>query len=160
MYSHETDVPPQQKEKSAQARLPQAYEDRFRQGDNQPPPQKGKKTPLCLTRRSFPKSLRILKRSHYKKVVKGRSKWSGKFLFIVYRLGHASCPKLGLTVTRRFGKAHDRNRFKRLVREAFRHLYPNIPTDLEMNVFPRSKPERLSMVSYDLKRFLSTLSKR
>ena len=160
MYTHETDLPTKQKEKSAQVRLPQAHEDGRRQGADQASTQKGKKTSLCLSRCIFPKSARILKRSHFQKVFRNRAKWTGTFLFIDYRRGHTASAKLGITVTRRFGKAHDRNRFKRLVREAFRHLYHTIPSDLEMNVLPHGKPENLSAVSSDLKQFISTFSKR
>ena len=157
MYTHETDLPTKQKEKGAQVRLSQADEDGRRQSADQASTQKGKKTSLCLKRRLFPKSARILKRSHFQKVSRNRAKWTGTFLVVVYRRGHAPCAKLGITVTKRFGKAHERNRFKRLVREAFRHLYPAIPSDLEMNILPQSKPETLSAIFSDLKQFLSTL---
>ena len=46
---------------------------------------------------------------------------------------------LGITVSKRYGKAHSRNRFKRVVREAFRHLAPSLPHDLEIHVVPRGK---------------------
>ena len=62
----------------------------------------------------------------------------GTAILVDYRLGRSYCPKLGLTVSRRYGKAHDRNRFKRIVREAFRHFYAHLPRDLEINVAPRS----------------------
>lgn len=52
--------------------------------------------------------------------------------------GDSSNPRLGITVTKKFGKAHDRNRFKRVVREAFRQVQELLPIDLEMNVRPRS----------------------
>lgn len=45
-------------------------------------------------------------------------------------------PRLGITVTKKFGKAHDRNRFKRVVREAFRLSKHRLPKGLDMNIRP------------------------
>ena len=87
---------------------------------------------------TFPKTARIRSRGHYQRVHKAGNKFIGDLVIIDYRLGSSFCPKLGITVSRRYGKAHDRNRFKRVVREAFRHSYPLFPVDLEMNVLPRN----------------------
>lgn len=49
----------------------------------------------------------------------------------------SSHPRLGITITKKWGKAHDRNRFKRVAREAFRKLYPTLPKGLIINVHPK-----------------------
>ena len=160
MSHYETDLPPKQKEKSTQVRIPQTHEDSGWTCSTKPSSSPRLQTPLRLTKLSFSKSARILKRAHFKKIVRNRCKWSGSTLLIDYRKGAAKCAKLGLTVTKRFGKAHDRNRFKRLVRESFRLLYPEIPSDLEMNILPRKRNAHPGAILNDLKSFLSTLSNR
>jgi ribonuclease P protein component len=66
------------------------------------------------------------------------SKFIGQWIIVKIRKNNNQCPKLGITVTRKFGKSHDRNRFKRLVREAFRLNYSRFMIGLDILVFPRS----------------------
>jgi ribonuclease P protein component len=86
----------------------------------------------------FPKSARLLTSSHYKFLNRNSIRVFGLQIALDYRQGRSISAKLGITVSRKFGKAHDRNRFKRVVREAFRELYPSLPQDLELNVSPRN----------------------
>ncbi len=76
---------------------------------------------------SFPKSHRLLKREEFKRVYAQGKKFYTRF-FTIHYLENGLChPRLGITVTKKVGKAHVRNRWKRLVREAFRlnrHRFP------------------------------------
>lgn len=88
----------------------------------------------CLT---LPKSARLLKRQEYKQVVSEKNRFIGQNLVIDYRVGFASSPKIGITTSRSFGKAVQRNRFKRLVREAFRLNQHQIFPSVEMAILPK-----------------------
>ena len=79
--------------------------------------------------RSFPKAYRIRRRDDFKRVYAQGKKVVGHYLILhalPNSLGH---PRLGITVTKKSGKAVVRNRWKRLVREAFRKnkaLFPSV----------------------------------
>lgn len=64
--------------------------------------------------------------------------YAGKLIVVKVRLNNNQVPKLGITVTRRFGKAHDRNRFKRIVREAFRLSKHQFFEGLDILISPRT----------------------
>lgn len=88
---------------------------------------------------SFPKTARLLKANQFRRVMKYGITFSGKFLFIQACESRKSSLKLGLTVSRKFGKATKRNRFKRLVREAFRLSQHELPPCLHLNIRPATK---------------------
>lgn len=101
---------------------------------------------------AFPKSLRILKRAHFKAISQERRRHVGNALVIDYRRGKRG--KLGITTPRTYGISVERNLFKRRVREAFRRLQPDLPP-LEIVVFPKKevKAPNFQTINDDLRTF-------
>lgn len=89
--------------------------------------------------------MRFRKRREYQRMAQGSQRQFGRWIIVEIRQGKASHSKLGITVTRRYGQAHQRNRFKRLVREAFRLSYSSLPPGLDIHVKPRSAAEHAKM---------------
>lgn len=145
--------------------LPQKNENCQRAHHYQPSPQTGPQeinSSLNTTSAKFPKSSRILTRNHYHGVYRAGNKLVGETVIVDYRLGKSLCPRLGITVSKRYGKAHDRNRFKRVVREAFRARFLDFPQDLEINVLPKFpiRPPHKQAILDDLTLLITKLIKK
>lgn len=68
----------------------------------------------------FPKSDRLLKRGAFRQIYESGRKVHGRlFTAFVHESGQDG-PRIGLTVTRKVGDSVERNRCRRLLREAFR----------------------------------------
>ncbi len=141
-------------------RISQKNENGKRSKDRQSPSPPRTQEPNLLGF-TFPKLVRIRKRRDYQKVFQEGRKFFGDMVGVDLRLGAASCPKLGITVSKRHGKAIQRNTFKRLVREAFRHSYAILPPNLEINVSPRLALDKVTKagVQADLARLAGKLKK-
>jgi ribonuclease P protein component len=53
--------------------------------------------------------------------------------------------RFGITASKRYGNSPERNRFKRLVREAFRTSRHLLPQDIEIHIVPRSFAKKAMM---------------
>jgi ribonuclease P protein component len=97
----------------------------------------------------FPWRQRIVKSSDFRSLYgTGRRLDAGKFV-LFGRPNDLGFHRLGLTVSRKIGGAVLRNRWKRLLREAFRLTRERLPTGLDMVVIPRSAaaPELSALVA-------------
>lgn len=89
-----------------------------------------------MSRFFFSKSLRLLRSKQFRKVSKYGKEILGTYLRIKIYISRYPTQKLGLTVSRKFGKAIQRNRFKRLVREAFRLAQHELPSNILLDIRP------------------------
>ncbi|WP_213105560.1 ribonuclease P protein component [Candidatus Protochlamydia amoebophila] len=89
--------------------------------------------------------MRLRTRKQYQRMANGSSRYIGRWIILDLRFNNRIHSRLGITVTRRFGKAHQRNRFKRIVREAFRLSHHTFPQALLLNVKPRTLAHQAKM---------------
>lgn len=69
---------------------------------------------------SFSKDERIAKRAEFRQIYEEGQKFFGKHVILFVRPGSSPRTRIGITATKKIGKAHDRNRLKRWVRETYR----------------------------------------
>lgn len=89
--------------------------------------------------------MRVRAKYEYQRISRQSKRLIGKYIIVDVRSNSRDHTRLGITVTKKFGKAHDRNRFKRIVREAFRLAYPSLSLGLDLNVKPRSLAHQACM---------------
>ncbi|WP_425513825.1 ribonuclease P protein component [Chlamydiifrater volucris] len=75
----------------------------------------------------MPKKFRILKRKQFLYTQRQGVCLRGKWVLFYVTSSRKSSAKLGITVSKKFGKAVERNSFKRKIREAFRYSRPSLP---------------------------------
>lgn len=136
--NYETDLSTQQNPAQKDFWIPGQNENEIRaQTDQQAPPSRQKKT-CSLT---LPKKLRLLRRGEFLRVSREGKRLVGRFLCIDYR--PAKRGRLGISASNRYGSAPERNRFKRLIREAYRQSYSSLPP-YELNIIPRQCAKKAS----------------
>jgi ribonuclease P protein component len=90
----------------------------------------------------FPKSARLRNRYEFLKIFSNSQRYFGQFIIIELGLNNNLCPRLGITVTKKYGNSCKRNRFKRIVREAFRLCRSNLPQGRDFHIRPQKTSYR------------------
>lgn len=106
-----------------EARLSGQDGDQERPGRDQTPPGERPEAPDGSALLSFklPKEARLLKRAEFLRVYEQGARIEGRFMTVFILPGEQRLHRVGITATKKaIGKAHDRNRAKRLLRETFR----------------------------------------
>ena len=80
-----------------------------------------------LIRFDLPKEARLAKRAEFLRVYESGSRIEGRFMTVFLLPNNKGRQRVGITATKKaIGKAHDRNRAKRLLRESFRLSKPEL----------------------------------
>ena len=112
---------------------------------------------------SFPRRERILRRAEYQSTYDHGSKRHGRFTVAFAVPTDRGFSRIGITATRKIGKAHDRNRFKRWIRETWRtsrdqHGLDERSLDVVVNVKPAARDASFTEFSSDLVNVLRRLA--
>jgi len=119
----EENISTKQSKTRQKTRLSGTHGDKERSRSAETPQGKGPQAPdtASLLSFDFPKEARLRKRAEFLRVYEQGTRIEGRYL-TVFRLPNGlNRHRVGITATRKaIGKAHDRNRAKRLLRETFR----------------------------------------
>ena len=94
----------------------------------------------------FPKSVRLVSQLDFDRVFHDGVVASDSVLVIHAVRGKQPWTRIGLSVSKRVGNSPTRNRWKRLIREAFRRQKTELPLGIDMVV----RPKRGSVPDYEL----------
>ena len=105
----------------------------------------------------FSRARRIRSRRDFQYIYEHGQLYKDEFFRIFYiRKSSTELGRLGLSISRKLGKAHVRNRLKRIIRETFR-LHPELTGEFDLIVQPR--PAVLALSNAQLhQRFLEALT--
>ena len=90
---------------------------------------------------TLPRSARIRGRNDFRRIFGRKLRVSDRWITLYADLGSAGHVRLGIAASRRLGNAVQRNRIKRLVREAFRRLRHELPVGTDWVVIPKPGSE-------------------
>ena len=113
--------------------------------------------PPAATKLRFPKATHIRSRADFARVYEQGSRMSDAVLLITAARNDEPQTRIGLAVSKRCGNAVHRNRWKRLIREAFRLIRSEMPLGIDLVVQPRAGTEPAAVA---VQRSLASLVKR
>jgi ribonuclease P protein component len=149
--TYEAHVSAKEAQARKNARISRADADASRPPDPEAAPRKGPQAPhgLMLRQpgsRSRPRRTRLSRSADFDRVFRhGRSHAGREFVLYVFpRDEHDGPPRVGLSVSRKVGGAVERNRVKRLLREAFAAEGARLPAGTDAVVVARKDAKGLA----------------
>jgi ribonuclease P protein component len=90
---------------------------------------------------AFPKSAHLRKPAEFEHVYAQETYAADGVLVVNVAANDLGITRLGLSISRKYGPAVVRNRWKRLIREAFRKLRSDLPAGLDLVIRPKRGAE-------------------
>jgi ribonuclease P protein component len=113
------------------------------------------------TDQSFPRSLRLRKQAEFDRVYQSKVYAADDVLVLNACASDLPHPRLGLSISKKVGTAVVRNRWKRLIREAFRLSRRELPAGLDLVARPqKGAPDELTAIRRSLVALAQRVAKR
>src|SRR5262249_14081241 len=110
---------------------------------------------------AFPKAQHLRRPADFRRVYERRRSASDDWLLVYACENGLPHARLGLSVSRKFGKATERNRLRRLYREAFRLTRAELPVGLDIILIPRtSEQPTLQDLQHSLPRLVKQVARK
>jgi ribonuclease P protein component len=110
---------------------------------------------------SFPLAYRLRRNRDFERVYRRRRAAGDECLLVFGAYNGLSHTRIGMAVPRKVGRAVVRNRWKRLVREAFRLQRQKLPTGIDLVVVVRGQKEpTLAIVTASLLHLVNRVEKK
>jgi ribonuclease P protein component len=109
----------------------------------------------------FPKTARLHKSPEFKRVFDARLSAANNILIVFAIPNGLEQSRLGISVSRKIGNAVIRNRWKRIIREAFRKTRTEFARTFDLVVIPQrnSPPPTIQSVIFSLQKLVKKIAK-
>ena len=108
----------------------------------------------------FRREYHVRRGADFQRAYRRRCRASDGQLLVFAHPNELPYPRLGLSVSRAKGNAVARNRWKRLLREAFRLSREQLPTGIDLIVIPRGGKPELTALQKSLCRLAQRLAEK
>jgi ribonuclease P protein component len=113
---------------------------------------------------AFPKSKRLAKRREFLRIYESGRKLFSRYTVVFFGSNELAHSRLGITATKKLGKANVRNRFKRWTRETYRRRREPLgldtrSLDIVINVKPNAAETSFQEFSQDLAKLLERVAR-